>query len=137
MGLRIVLALAAVALAVLAIDRATDARACQDARRTAFGIGLGRSAPDGATAAADALVADCRGAASLIAGASALLRAGQTRESGRLADEAALREPDDPTAWQAVARTAAARGDRGTAALARARVRELNPLGTRPPAQAR
>ena len=136
-GLRTLLALAAVALVVLAVGRATDAGACEDARRTAFGIGLGRSAPSGAGAAAEALMAQCRGASSLVAGSSALLRAGEARGAGRLAAEAVRREPEDPTAWQALARVAAARGDTGTAARARTRVRELNPLGSPRPAQAR
>lgn len=136
-GLRTILALAAVALVVLAVDRASDARACEDARRTAFGVGLGRSAPSGAGAAAEALVAACRGASSLVAGSSALLRAGELRGASRLAAEAARREGNDPTAWQALARVAAARGDARTAARARARVRELNPLGTPRPTPAR
>lgn len=135
--LRILLVLVAVALVVLAVGRAGDARACEDARRTAFGIGLGRSAPSGAAAAADALVAHCRGASSLVAGASALLRAGEIDGAARLAAEAVRRERNDATAWQALARVSAARGDTDTAARAGARVRELNPLGTPRPAQAR
>jgi hypothetical protein len=127
------LALVAVA-AVLVALLASSARgydACQQAREDVIGSAAGALPASRQAPAIASIRAHCRGAQSLISAAAVLHRQGRDREAQALAQEAADREPENATAWNGLAITAARR-DAATARRAAARALALSPLD--PPA---
>ncbi len=123
-------AVAAVVVVLLAADL-RDYDACRSARAGVLGAAArGQRARQ---AAATAVVqARCRGAAAIISVAAVLHQEGRDREAQRLAQRAAAAEPENATAWNALAVTAQGAGDMVTARRAARRAVALSPLD-RPP----
>jgi predicted Zn-dependent protease len=129
MLLRVALAAIAVVLVAFAVTRDSDKRACDQARRDAFAVGLG-SRPAADAAAVGSRVQDrCRSGQDVIVSAGALLRAGATREALRMASDVARREPARRDAWIAIGRARRARDDLAGSSRAFARARSLDPVG--------
>jgi Flp pilus assembly protein TadD len=132
MLVRLALVAAAVVIVVLLASSLRGYDTCQDARRTVIAAASGVQ-PAERQAAATAAVADhCRGAAAIIAVAAVLHRQGRDGEAQQLAQRAADDEPDNATAWNALAVSAAGAGDRVTARRAAREAVRLSPLD--PPA---
>ena len=104
---------------------------CDAARRTVFSVGAG-SAPMSEQAPAIARIeGNCRGATALISVAAVLFHQGRDAQAQQLAQRAVDMEPENATAWNALAATAAKR-DPATAQRAARRQVALSPLD--PPA---
>jgi hypothetical protein len=103
---RIVLAIACLAVAVAAVLTYADHRTCEDARGDLFAASLGQRPAQGVDAAVADIREHCRGTAGTLAAAGALRALGRRDQALRLAREAAAEEPDNPAAWRAVAATA-------------------------------
>jgi Tfp pilus assembly protein PilF len=100
---------------------------CDAARRTVFSVAAG-GAPGREQAPAIARIeGNCRGATALISVAAVLFREGRAADAQRLAQRAVDEEPENATAWNALAATAARR-DPATARRAARRQVELSPL---------
>jgi Flp pilus assembly protein TadD len=127
------LALAAAAVAIIALH-ATELRgydACNAARRQVIGAAAAGDRARQADATAG-VQAHCRGAAAIISVAAVLHREGRDREAQRLARQAADEEPQNATAWNALAVTADGAGDAVTARRAARRAVALSPLDPPP-----
>lgn len=127
MPIRAVMLLAALALAVFAVDRAADHRACQRAAVEAYALGEPGTRGLSADSVAGELLARCRGAERLTQASERLGRGGRLAPSQRLAQAAVEREPDRWLAWLALAGARERRGDLVGGERARTRVRSLNP----------
>ncbi len=128
---RIVL-VAAAAVAIVALAWSLrDHDACEEARATVLGTATGALPADRQAAAIADVREHCRGATALISVAAVLHRQGRDGEAQRVAQEAVDAEPENATAWHALASTAAQR-DPATARRAARRQVELSPLD--PPA---
>jgi Flp pilus assembly protein TadD len=128
------LALVAVAaVLVVLLVRSYDANdACNDARKQVIATATG-AVPRSEQPAAIATVKDrCRGAAGIISVAAVLHRQGQDAAAQALAQQAADEEPENATAWNALAVSAASAGDDATARRAAREAVRLSPLD--PPA---
>ncbi len=134
---RALMAACAVALGVLAVLRLGEDRACAQAARDAFAVGIGRVPASAAPRAAEAVRAHCAGTPVPAAASGAFLRAGAIGPAGDMARLAVAQVPEDHRAWSARAAVLAAGGDRAGAARARARARALNPRAPRPRAAGR
>jgi hypothetical protein len=128
---RLALVAAAVAVVVLLASSARGYDACEQARKDVIGAAAGALPPSRQAPAIAAIRERCRGAQSLISAAAVLHRQDRDREAQALAQEAVDREPENATAWNGVAITAARR-DPATARRAAARALALSPLD--PPA---
>jgi hypothetical protein len=131
MALRILLLAGAVALIVHGAARSSAHHSCDDGRRAAFAIGARSLPATDAAAVGRRLLDHCRGAAQLVDGASAFLRAGAVGPAAQLSAAAVGREPQRRDAWLAVAGVRRARGDQGGAQRALDRARLLDPLSFR------
>jgi hypothetical protein len=122
----LLIALAAIVVGLLARSlRHYDA--CDAARRTVFSVAAGGAPADRQAPAVGQIRDTCRGATALISVAAVLHRQGRDAEAQRLAQEAVDAEPDNATAWNALAATAARR-DAATALRAARRQLALSPL---------
>jgi Flp pilus assembly protein TadD len=129
---RLALVAAAAVLVVLLASSLRGYDACRDARQTVIGAATG-ALPADRQAAATATVADrCRGAAGIISVAAVLHRQGREAEAQRLAQRAADEEPDNATAWNALAVSAQSAGDGVTARRAAREAVRLSPLDPPP-----
>jgi Flp pilus assembly protein TadD len=126
----LLVAVAAVLVGLLARSlHHTDS--CDSARKTVFSVAAG-AAPRSAQAPAIATIeGNCRGATALVSVAAVLFREGRDADAQRLAQRAVDMEPENATAWNALAATAAKR-DPATARRAARRQVALSPLD--PPA---
>jgi hypothetical protein len=102
MAARLLVAVLAIAVVAVLVDRRAELSACEDARRSAFAAGFKR-ATEPPRAIADRLLAHC-GTTGLIASAGALSQGGAPEEGRRLAEAAARREPENARAWEALRR---------------------------------
>jgi Flp pilus assembly protein TadD len=134
---RLLLVVLAAGLAAVGAVRLAGDRACTEAGRDAFAVGVGRAPASRAPAAAAAVRDACAGTPVLAASSAAFLRAGAIGPADRMAALAVSDAPEDHRAWTARAAVLAARGDTRGAARARARARALNPLAPRPRAAGR
>jgi Flp pilus assembly protein TadD len=126
-AIRVALAAAAVLVVVVALGRQEAASRCDDALRATVGIALGAPVALDADAAADVVLADCRGGGPPARAALALVRAGAQDPAARLAEEAVRRDPRDVQAWIALGRVLDAAGNEAGARRARDEVRRLSP----------
>lgn len=128
------LALVAVAaVLVVLLVRSLDANdACQDARKRVIAAATGAVPRGEQEEAAATVIAKCRGAAGMIAVAAVLHREGRDDEAQRLAQRAADEEPDNATAWNALAVSAQSAGDTVTARRAAREAVRLSPLDPPP-----
>jgi len=119
---RLVIAVAALAVAVSLLGIERDRDSCDDAVRQAY---LGTKAPEPGLldARIDSVIADCKGSEPLT-GIAVGLRVERPRAAARLARAAAEREPDSYVAWGVLAVAAPP----AEAAVAARRARALNPL---------
>src|SRR6185436_8295672 len=91
-------ALVVVALLVSSL-RAHDQ--CEEARRTVFGITLGREPLAAQADAINRVREHCRGTTAVLSVAGALHRQGRDAQAATLAREAVRDEPDNAAAWAA------------------------------------
>jgi hypothetical protein len=126
----LLVAVAAVLIGLLARSL-HHADACDNARRTVFSVAAGGAPADRQAPAMTAIEDNCRGTTALISVAAVLHRQGRDAQAQALAQRAVDQEPDNATAWNALAVTAAGR-DPATAQRAARRQVELSPLD--PPA---
>ena len=103
MLVRGLLVLTAAAAIVFGATRLHDTNACNDAKREAFQVALGRGVPGGADALARSVADHCRGGSDLAATGVALARAGAVAPAERLAREAVHRDPRDYLGWVSLA----------------------------------
>lgn len=127
------LALIAVALAVLVLlgRSVREHDACEQARTDVIAAATGAKPASVQGPAIDAIREHCRGAQNLVSASAVLYRQERFEEAQALAQEAVDAEPDNATAWNALAVTAA-EVDPATARRAARRQVELSPLD--PPA---
>jgi predicted Zn-dependent protease len=104
---------------------------CDSARRTVFSVAAGGAPASEQAPAVARIEGNCRGATALISVAAVLYRQGRLTQAQALAQRAVDMEPDNATAWNALAATAA-KNDPATAQRAARRQVELSPLD--PPA---
>jgi Tfp pilus assembly protein PilF len=123
---RAALALVAVGVVVALAASLRDHDRCQEARRTVFGVTLGREPLASQAAAIDAVREHCRGTTALVAVAGALWRQERPAAATRVARQAARAEPESASAWAALATVAQAPAE---ARAAERRRRSLDPLG--------
>jgi Flp pilus assembly protein TadD len=100
---------------------------CDSARRTVFSVAAGGAPASEQAPAVAKIEGNCRGATALISVAAVLYRQGRDADAQQLAQRAVDLEPDNATAWNALAATAAKR-DPATAQRAARRQVELSPL---------
>jgi Tfp pilus assembly protein PilF len=129
---RLALVVAAIVVVVV-LARSLDANdACQDARKTVIAAATG-SVPSREQAPAMARVqSKCRGAAGIISVAAVLHRQGRDAAAQKLSQKAADEEPDNATAWSALAISAQSAGDVATARRAARQAVRLDPLDPPP-----
>lgn len=127
----IVAAACAGVIAVLAVAYA-GTRACENGRRTLFGVVIGRLPAGREPAALRALQERCRGTDGLVAASAALQRQGRASQALAMAYRATRREPESATAWNAFAVAARAAGRSALARRAEVQARRLSPLGQEP-----
>ncbi|MBA2350157.1 MAG: hypothetical protein H0V81_17930 [Solirubrobacterales bacterium] len=123
MLLRVLLVAAGLAVGVWALERDDAVRACNAAGLASFGA----DSPDVAASIADRLEEECRGGVPLASGAAVLLNGGHPEQAARLARESIRREPENIAGWVAAGTVAMAAGDAEGLALARDRLRALDP----------
>lgn len=122
--MRIAAAAVAVVVAAFFGARLHDHERCDDARGEVFSAAFrGQGAPAGAV---DRIRESCRGTTALVSVAGALHAQGRDAEAAELAREATEEEPDNASAWRALAETAQAPAE---ARAAERRLSELDPKG--------
>lgn len=123
MVLRVLLAVAGVAVVIWAGVRDGDVRSCEAAGLSTFKVRTDAEADR----AAGRVEAACRGAALPASASSVLIRRGADDAARRLARVAVAREPENAAAWVAAGTVARRDGDEAALAEARARLRRLDP----------
>lgn len=124
---RLLLAVAALAVAALLTSSLRDHDACQDARADVIAAATGTAVAPAQRDAIRRIRDHCRGAQSLVSASAVLYAQGLADEAQALAQEAVDAEPENATAWNALA-TTAAEGDPATARRAAERLARLSPL---------
>jgi Flp pilus assembly protein TadD len=124
---RILLVAVAVVLVGLLARSLHHTDTCDAARKTVFSVAAGGAAASEQAPAIARIEGNCRGATALISVAAVLYRQGRDADAQRLAQKAVDEEPDNATAWNALAATAAKR-DPATARRAARRQVALSPL---------
>jgi Flp pilus assembly protein TadD len=130
-GLRPVLAVLGIALAVAGVRRHERHDACDAARDAAFAIVLKKAPATGAPAVAQRISDDCRDVGVLAEGAVALLRVDQVSAARKLATIAVRRAPEARNGWLALSLVRRKAGDEAGAQRALDRARQLDPVGVR------
>ena len=122
---RLAVAAAALALAVLVLSWRSDDRACESAGREV--LLNARTGGAGLREALREVRERCHGVDALVASSTVLLRNGRSAAAASSAREAVRRQPEEFAAWAALT-VALAEDDAAGSAAARRRALELNPL---------
>ncbi|HEU4656973.1 MAG TPA: tetratricopeptide repeat protein [Capillimicrobium sp.] len=128
---RLAIVAVSVVLVVLLAGSLRHHDACESARTDVIAAATGAKPQSVQEQAIDDIREHCRGAQSLVSASAVLYRQERFEEAQALAQEAVDAEPDNATAWNALAVTAA-ETDVATARRAAARAVQLSPLD--PPA---
>jgi hypothetical protein len=128
---RLVLVVAALAVAGLFVASRHSYDACQSARRDVLAAANGTLPVSAQGAAIQRVREHCAGADQLVSVAGVLYQQKRTEAAMRVAQEAVDEEPENALAWRALAATAA-QIDPATARRAARRQLELSPLDPPP-----
>lgn len=131
MAVRLALIAVALVAVVLLAGSLREHDACEQARTDVFAAATGAKPASVQDQAIAGIREHCRGAQNLVSASAVLFRQERLEQAQALAQEAVDEEPENATAWNALA-TVAAERDPATARRAARRQVELSPLD--PPA---